>query len=204
VTTHSSRCAARADSRVHEQMCRRIDANLQFYAGHPELIPDRIAELDRECDLETTFHAVASGLSLFGLVQGLFRRQRWFLLPAVVQGSVLQHALRGWTPPLSWLRKLGLRTREEIQGERQELLRMYEIGLPEQPAAYAVAETLIAGVAAPAPESWAGAGGDARADDTEAGGARAGSDTGANPAAGGSSRGFAVPGGEPRFGQDAT
>jgi hypothetical protein len=132
-------------------MRQRTEASLEFYSGHPELIPARIAELDRECDLETTFGAASSALSLYGLVQGLFRAQRWFVLPAVLQGFVLQHALRGWTPPLTLLRRLGLRTREEIQEERRELLRLYDVGAGlETSTAFAVAaEEFVAGTPGP-------------------------------------------------------
>lgn len=39
----------------------------------------------------------------------------------VVAGLHLQHALRGWCPPLPVLRRLGFRTRAEIDRERYAL-----------------------------------------------------------------------------------
>ena len=39
-------------------------------------------------------------------------------VPALVAGFLLQQALQGWCPPVSVLRKLGLRTQREIDEER--------------------------------------------------------------------------------------
>jgi hypothetical protein len=42
---------------------------------------------------------------------------RWFALPAVVAGFLLQHALQGWCPPLPVFRRFGIRTAVEIHEE---------------------------------------------------------------------------------------
>jgi hypothetical protein len=42
-------------------------------------------------------------------------------LPVVVAGFLLQHALQGWCPPLPVLRRLGVRTADEINQERYAL-----------------------------------------------------------------------------------
>ncbi|NLW68840.1 MAG: hypothetical protein GXY28_13685, partial [Bacteriovoracaceae bacterium] len=39
------------------------------------------------------------------------------LLPVVILGFLLQHAIQGWCPPVSIFRRLGMRTKEEIQFE---------------------------------------------------------------------------------------
>ena len=49
---------------------------------------------------------------------GVFRDRRWFLLPGAVAGFLLQHAVQGWCPPLPVLRRLGVRTADEINQER--------------------------------------------------------------------------------------
>ena len=43
------------------------------------------------------------------------------MLPLVVSGFLLQHAIQGWCPPLPVFRKLGFRTRAEIEQERYAL-----------------------------------------------------------------------------------
>ncbi|MEO8411683.1 MAG: hypothetical protein ABI478_14040, partial [Propionivibrio sp.] len=75
----------------------------------------RLAELEREWDIERTLEANAASLSLLGCVLGAAVDRRWFALPAVVCGFLLQHALQGWCPPLPILRRLGVRTMSEIE-----------------------------------------------------------------------------------------
>jgi len=47
--------------------------------------------------------------------------RRFFALPAVVAGFLLQHALQGWCPPLPVFRRLGFRTQAEMERERYAL-----------------------------------------------------------------------------------
>jgi len=65
--------------------------------------------------------ANASALVLAGLGLGSWVDRRFYLLPAVVAGFLLQHALQGWCPPLPVLRRLGVRTQTEIELERYAL-----------------------------------------------------------------------------------
>lgn len=119
----TSRCVPdRWDTKIQ----RRTEADLGFYAEHPELIPERLAKLDRECDIERAFATTSAGLSLGGLTLGFLRGYRWFLLPLALQGFTLQYAVQGWTQPLSLLRRLGLRTRQEIDHEREVLLTLLD------------------------------------------------------------------------------
>jgi hypothetical protein len=78
----------------------------------------RIAELDREWDVERTLEANASTLALTGAVLGATVNKKWFWLTGVVLGFLTQHAMSGWCPPLPFLRKLGVRTRDEIDQEK--------------------------------------------------------------------------------------
>ena len=45
------------------------------------------------------------------------RRRLYILLGIAVVGFLLQHAIQGWCPPVSVFRRLGIRTKEEIQLE---------------------------------------------------------------------------------------
>jgi hypothetical protein len=56
------------------------------------------------------------------VVLGATVNRRWYLLPGVVGGFLLQHALQGWCPPLPLFRRLGVRTSSEIEEERRALL----------------------------------------------------------------------------------
>jgi hypothetical protein len=58
----------------------------------PEEVSRRLQELDREWDNERTLEANASSLALIGSALGALVDRRFFLIPAVVSGFLLQHA----------------------------------------------------------------------------------------------------------------
>ena len=60
-------------------------------------------------------------VSLSGVVLGALVSRRILLLPAVVFGFFAQHATQGWCPPLPVFRKMGVRTRREINKEKYPL-----------------------------------------------------------------------------------
>src|SRR5207248_4852197 len=76
---------------------------------------------DREWDIERCVETLAPSLTLAGLFLGVTVSKKWFLLPALIQGFFLQHALQGWCPPIPVLRRLGVRTQAEIDQERYAL-----------------------------------------------------------------------------------
>lgn len=84
-------------------------------------IARRLQELDEEWDIERTLEANAAAASLVGLGLGAFVDRRFFALPVVVAGFLLQHAVQGWCPPLPIFRRLGFRTAPEIDYERYAL-----------------------------------------------------------------------------------
>jgi hypothetical protein len=84
-------------------------------------LTDRIAELDEEWDVERLLEANASTLALAGTVLGATRHRRWLWLPGLVTVFLLQHALQGWCPPIVLFRRMGVRTRKEIDVERSAL-----------------------------------------------------------------------------------
>jgi hypothetical protein len=60
-------------------------------------------------------------VSLSGVVLGAMVSRRFLVLPAVVFGFFFQHATQGWCPPLPVFRKMGVRTRREINQEKYAL-----------------------------------------------------------------------------------
>ena len=110
--------AAEINARIDAETAARV----RDYAARdlPE-ITARIAELDREWDVERVLETNAAGLALAGLALGVTRDRRWLLLPAVVLPFLLQHALQGWCPPIEIFRRLGVRTRREIDREKVAL-----------------------------------------------------------------------------------
>ncbi len=88
--------------------------------GRPA-IDRRLQELDQEWDIERYLETGAASISLLGVALGTTEDRRWFVLPAVVAGFLLQHAVQGWCPPLPVLRRAGVRTTDEINEERYAL-----------------------------------------------------------------------------------
>ena len=114
----STRVPYRTDRSINDKIRRETEASVAWYAGRPEEIDRRLAELEREWDIERTLEANGSVLALTGLTLATFSSRRWLLLPLAVVGFCLQHATQGWCPPLPLFRRLGIRTQREIDEER--------------------------------------------------------------------------------------
>ena len=119
--TTSGRVPGQTDERINEQIRRRTEIRIAYYAQHRDQIDDRLRELEQEWDIERTLEANAASLALGGTVLGVLGGRRWLLLPLAVTGFLLQHALQGWCPPVPMFRRLGVRTTREIDEERHAL-----------------------------------------------------------------------------------
>jgi hypothetical protein len=130
----SSRVASNTDLEINDRIRQETEARVSWYAGQPEAIEGRLAELDREWDIERTLEANGSILALTGLFLAATSSRKWLLLPTAVLGFCLQHALQGWCPPLPLFRRMGIRTQREIDEERFALkaLRGDFEGLPRR------------------------------------------------------------------------
>lgn len=107
---------------INREIRHKTERNIACTATQGfEAIKERLEELDREWDIERTLEANAATLALLGLTLGTRGNRKWLMLPAVVAGFLLQHALQGWCPPVPVLRRLGFRTRTEIDYERYAL-----------------------------------------------------------------------------------
>jgi hypothetical protein len=108
---------------LNRQIDRQTDANILHYANAmPEVIDERIEELDREWDIERLLAVNAGTVALAGLLLGATRDKKWLILPGITVALLVNFNLRGWAPALPVLRHLGLRTRSEIDRERASLL----------------------------------------------------------------------------------
>jgi len=118
----TSRVPEHTSDKINEKIRRETERNIVYYAGAgPDVLEKRLEELDREWDIERILEMNASMLALLGLTLGATVSRRWFILPAVVTGFLLQHALQGWCPPVPVLRRAGIRTAAEIDHERYAL-----------------------------------------------------------------------------------
>ena len=92
-------------------------------AAGPTAIYRRLDQLDQEWDVDRILAAAASGAVLGGILLGTLSSRKWFALPIVAGGFMLQHALQGGCPPMSVLRQLGVRYQSEIDQERPGAVR---------------------------------------------------------------------------------
>ena len=110
--------AEHVNERIRRQMEERV---ARTAAAGPEAIARRLEELDREWDTERTLEANAATISTVGAGLALLVDRRFALIPLVVGGFLLQHAVQGWCPPLPIFRRGGVRTQAEIEQERYAL-----------------------------------------------------------------------------------
>ncbi|MDW7772610.1 MAG: hypothetical protein SCH71_06930 [Desulfobulbaceae bacterium] len=131
---------------VQERIRRETVENIAcFISASPEELDERIADLDREWDTERTLELNASILAFSGGLLGWLVDRRWLYLTLGVTGFLAQHAVQGWCPPLPVLRRLHVRTRKEIEQERNALkmLRGDFAYLPESTDPMQQAEELL-------------------------------------------------------------
>jgi Protein of unknown function (DUF2892). len=135
----TDRVRRRTSPEILEKLERELERNVRFYGGRSEAeITQRIAELENEWSIERYLNTNASALALTGAVLGLTVSRKWLLLSAVVGGFLLKHAVSGWCPPVPLLRRLGVRTRGELDREKFALKAIRgdfkNLNLPERSA----------------------------------------------------------------------
>ncbi len=116
----TTRVAWNTAEAINQRIAEETQERIRHYAAHPQQIDRSLKELDEEWDMERTLETNAAGLALLGTVLGVINK-RFLLLPGLVAGFLLQHALQGWCPPVPLFRRVGVRTATEIERERYAL-----------------------------------------------------------------------------------
>ena len=119
--------------RLQERIDGELIARLGHYADAPRgELGTRLAELEQEWDIERVLVLQSSATALAGLALAGGRRSGWLLLTVATSAFLLHHAVQGWSPPIALHRRLGFRTRREIDLEilMLRLLRGDYDGLP--------------------------------------------------------------------------
>jgi hypothetical protein len=121
-TETADRVRANTSDELNTRLDHETEARIRTYAAQsPEAITRRIEELEREWDMERLLETNASTLAFVGLALGAMLNKKFLLIPAVVLPFLFQHAVQGWCPPVPVFRRLGVRTREEIDAEKYAL-----------------------------------------------------------------------------------
>jgi hypothetical protein len=113
---------AQTAAEINEAIDRQAQLRLLRAAGAPAAVLDRlIADLDDEWDIERWLETNASILALSGTLMGIFVNRKFLIVPCLVLPFLLQHAIQGWCPPVPLFRRKGVRTRREIETEKNAL-----------------------------------------------------------------------------------
>ena len=134
---HGDRVRDHSAAKVNREIDRKMRFSIEeaIRQGRDAVVR-RITFLDGEWDIDralmVTFAAVGAATFGIGLKRfarpRLFRRRRTgalYLFGAQL-GWMMVHGLVGWCPPVPLFRRLGVRTKAEIETEKSVLLRVLE------------------------------------------------------------------------------
>lgn len=118
----TNRVATYTNPDVNEMIRNNTIDNLAcLEEADEEELSRRIQKLNNEWDMERFVEARAAvcvmGSSLFGISKNRY----WSFLTLIAGTFLLQHALIGWCPTAPIMRKMGIRTAEEINQEKMVL-----------------------------------------------------------------------------------
>ena len=102
--------------KVNAEIDARTTAALDRIGDDPHAMRQRLWALDREWHLDRALIALFAVLGSFTA-----HKKRWRPLFWLQMGFLFHHAIRGWCPPVSVLRRIGFRTEKEISAERTAL-----------------------------------------------------------------------------------
>jgi hypothetical protein len=104
---------------VNDSIDRKIEESVRFYSTQTrEAISQRIGELESEWDIERWLQMNASTIAFTGVVLSQVHSRKWLLLTGTVLPFLFLHAVQGWCPPIPLMRRLNIRTRDEIDREK--------------------------------------------------------------------------------------
>lgn len=117
--TTTQRVATYTNPEINEMIRNNTLENLLCLEdAEAEELTRQIRRLNSEWDMERFVEAKAAmcvmGCSLFGIAKNKY----WSFLTLIAATFLLQHALLGWCPSAPLLRKVGIRTAEEINQEK--------------------------------------------------------------------------------------
>jgi hypothetical protein len=123
--------------RINQRITRTIHENVErAVRGGRDAIIRRLTELDHEWDIDRVLMANFALLGGAAYAGGLERyahpplfggkRKGLLYLVGAQIGFLLMHATVGWCPPVALFRRLGVRTKAEIEVERAALVTALE------------------------------------------------------------------------------
>ncbi len=118
----AQRVQANTPERVQQALDQQLQENIARCAANgPVAVQQRLEQLDREWNLERFIETEAPMMIMLGAGLGITHDKRWLALSAFAASMVLMHSFQGWYPLMPLLRRLGVRSQDEIEEERMAL-----------------------------------------------------------------------------------
>lgn len=112
---------------INERIERRIEANVgHFKQQDKTAIRNRIAELENEWDIEKMLMVNLSGVALTAAILSISANKKWAYAAGIMNVFLLQQIWKGWSLPFIYLRRMGIRTVDEINLEKNGLEALLE------------------------------------------------------------------------------
>ncbi len=104
------------NANIKNSTLRRINI---YKNSSDKILSDNIDKLNSEWDMDRIIEVRAASVVLASTIIGLTTNKKyWFMLSGTAGLFLMQHALQGWCPSAPIIRKLGIRTSEEINNEK--------------------------------------------------------------------------------------
>ncbi|WMJ76771.1 MULTISPECIES: YgaP-like transmembrane domain [unclassified Sedimentibacter] len=104
------------NANIKNNTLRRINI---YKNSSDKILSDNIDKLNSEWDIDRIIEVRAASIVLASTIIGLTTNKKyWFMLSGTAGLFLMQHALQGWCPSVPIIRKLGIRTSEEINNEK--------------------------------------------------------------------------------------
>lgn len=122
IPPNSKRVEMHTSNKINKKIAQRTVENIkEFKNASYDSLTNRIKQLDREWDTERVLEANAATIIFVSSVIGFFTSQYWYILTGFISFFLFVHAIQGWCPPLPLIRRIGIRTQEEIQIEKMTI-----------------------------------------------------------------------------------
>lgn len=115
----TKRVSINSNPNVNFKIRNHTIRNINIYKNSSDkILSDNIEKLNNEWDIERLLEAKAATIVIASTILGLKSNKNWFLLTGAAGIFLLQHSVQGWCPPVPLLRRMGIRTSEEINNEK--------------------------------------------------------------------------------------
>ena len=92
--------------------------SINYYYQHRDAIGQRLMELDDEWDIERIIEFKTAAWAVIGVTLGITRSKFWLLIALGAGALLAGQALQGNSPLIPVFRKMGFRTKAEVEKEK--------------------------------------------------------------------------------------